>query len=247
MKLVNKVALVTGASSGIGQATAIELAKEGANIAANYFHNKEGVEETCRRIEEVGRKCISIKADVTKIDQVKEMVEKVLQEFGGVDILVNNSGGIIKRSYIAEMPEKLWDDMLDLNLKSIFLCSKEIIPHMIERKGGAIINLSSIAARTGGGRGAVSYAAAKAGVDGFTKGLAKELVDYGIRVNAIAPGIINTPFHKDPDVLAQLKEMIPMKRLGKPEEVAKLVVFLASEDASYITGRIFDVSGGIMI
>lgn len=247
MKLVDQVALVTGAGSGIGQATAIELAREGADIAANYFHSREGAEETCRKIKEMGRQCITIKADVTKAGQVEEMVRRVLQKFGKVDILVNNSGGIIERSRIAEMSEKLWDDMLDLNFKSVFLCSKAVIPHMVKSKSGVIINLSSIAARNGGGRGAVSYAATKAGVDGFTKGLAKELVADGIRVNAIAPGIIDTPFHKDPDVLAQFTAMIPMKRLGKPEEAAKLIVFLASNDASYITGRVFDVSGGIMI
>lgn len=247
MKLAGKVALVTGASGGIGQATAIELAREGADVAANFFHSKEKAEKACRKIEGIGRRCMIVKADVTKAVQVENMVKIVLEEFGRVDILVNNSGGIIERSRIAEMAETLWDNMLDLNLKSMFLCSKAVIPNMAKRKDGIIINISSIAARNGGGRGAVPYAAAKAGVDGFTKGLAKELVDNGIRVNAIAPGIIDTPFHKDPDVLASFTPMIPMKRLGKPEEAAKLIVFLASEDSSYLTGRVFDVSGGIMI
>jgi len=247
MKLAGKVALITGASGGIGQATAVEIAREGADIAANYFHDSKKAAKTCSMVKAIGRQCITIKADVTKAVEVKDMVERVLKEFGRVDILINNAGGIIERKQIVKMPETLWDNMLDLNLKSAFLCSKAVIPDMIKRKNGTIVNISSIAARNGGGRGAIPYAAAKAGIEGFTKGLAKELVADGIRVNAVAPGVIDTPFHKDPDVLASFKPMIPMKRLGKPEEVAKLIVFLASGDSSYITGRVYDITGGIMI
>lgn len=249
MILEERSALVTGAGSGIGQATAIELAKEGADVAVNYFHSKEGAEKTASRVKEIGRRCITVKADVTKIEQVNEMVEKVLKEFGKIDILVNNSGGIIQRSSVKEMSEKLWDDMLDLNLKSAFLCSRAVIPQMVSRKSGNIINFSSIAGRNGGGPGAIAYATSKAGIDGFTKGLAKELVDEGIRVNAVSPGVIDTPFFKNTprEIVNKFAAGIPMKRLGKPEEIAKMIVFLVSENASYITGRVFDVTGGIMI
>lgn len=247
MKLSGKVALVTGASGGIGQATAVELAKEGADIAANYFQSKEKAGETHRRVEATGRRCITVKADLTKADEAENMVETVIKEFGKIDILVNNSGGIIQRSPIAQMTEELWDQMLDLNLKSMFLCSRAVLPHMLKRESGNIINISSTAARDGAGPGAVPYAVAKAGVDGFTKGLAKEGMTKGIRVNAIAPGDIKTPFHKDPKLLAKFEAGIPMGRLGRPEEIARVVVFLASEDSSYITGRIIDVSGGVMI
>jgi NAD(P)-dependent dehydrogenase (short-subunit alcohol dehydrogenase family) len=247
MKLSGNVALVTGASSGIGQATAIELAKEGADVVANYFRHKENAEETAHQIQALGRRCITVQADVTKANQVENMVNNALKEYGKIDILVNNAGGIVKRYPIAETTEELWDQWLDFNLKSIFLCCRAVIPQMVHKKSGVIINISSVSARWGTGPGAVPYAAAKAGVEGFTRGLAKELADANIRVMCIAPGAIDTPFHTNRDFLESLKVHIPMKRIGRPEEVAKLIVFLASDDASYITGRVYDVNGGWMV
>ncbi len=247
MKLSDRVAIVTGASSGIGKATAIELAKEGADVVAGYFRHKENAEETCSKIQALERRGIPVKVDVTKADQVENMVNIALKEFGKIDILVNNAGGITGRSSIAEMTEEFWDEMLDYNLKSFFFCCRAAIPHIARNKSGVIINLSSIAARMGGAARGVPYATAKAGVEGFTRGLAKELASDNIRVIAVAPGATNTPFHKDPQILENFKPMIPMKRIGKPEEIAKVVVFLASDDASYITGGVFDVSGGFMV
>ena len=247
MKLDNEVALVTGAGSGIGQAVAIELSKEGAGVAVNYAHNEEGAKRTAKIIKEEGGRAILIKADVTKKDEVKNMVDSALKEFNHIDILVNNAGGIIARSPIAQITDELWDEMLGLNLESVFLCCRAVLPEMLGRKKGVIINTSSIAARTGGGPGAVPYATAKAAVDGFTRGLAKEVAAQGIRVTAIAPGVIDTPFHKDRELMAKFAASIPMGRVGEPVEIAKMVVFLASDDASYITRGIFDVSGGYVI
>jgi len=185
MNFMGKTALITGASSGIGQATAIELAKRGANVVINYFHNKKGIEKTAQFIKAEGKRYLAIKADVTQSDQVNNMVKKALEQFIKIDILVCNTGGIIERSKIADMSEDLWKDMLNLNLNSAFFLCKALIPQMKKIKNGNIITLSSIAGRNGGGPGAVAYATTKAAIDGFTKGLAKELVSEVIRVNAV--------------------------------------------------------------
>jgi len=188
-----------------------------------------------------------IKADVTRKNEVKNMVDSALKKFNHIDILVNNTGGITGRSPITEITDELWDEMLALNLESVFLCCRAVLPEMLARKKGVIINISSIAARTGGGPGAVPYATGKAAVDGFTRGLAKEVAAQGIRVNAIAPGVIDTPFYKNRGLMAKFAASIPMGRVGRPVEIAKMVAFLASDDASYITRGIFDVSGGYVI
>jgi 3-oxoacyl-[acyl-carrier protein] reductase len=247
MKLSGKVALVTGASSGIGMETAVEFANQGSDVIANYFRNQEAVEEICKRIQKMDRQCLPVQADVTKAEQVQNMVNTGLEKFSKIDILVNNAGGILGRSTIADMTDQLWDEQLNLNLKSIFYCCRAVIPQMVSNKDGVIINLSSIAARMGGAAGGVPYATAKAAVEGFTRGLAKEVADDNIRVVAIAPGAINTPFHKDPKILEGFKPMIPMKRIATPDEVAKVIVFLATDDASYVTGTVYDVSGGFMV
>jgi 3-oxoacyl-[acyl-carrier protein] reductase len=247
MKLSGKVALVTGASSGIGLETAIEFGNQGADVIANYFRNKEAAEETCKRIREMDRRCLTVQADVTNADQVQNMVNTALETFGKIDILVNNAGGITGRSTIAKMTDELWDEQLNFNLKSIFYCCRAVIPHMVSNKRGVILNLSSIAARMGGAAGGVPYATAKAAVEGFTRGLAKEVADDNIRVLAIAPGAVNTPFHKDPKILEGFKPMIPLKRIATPDEIARVVVFLATDDASYVTGTVYDVSGGFMV
>lgn len=244
MKLEGKVGLVTGAGSGIGRATAIELSKKGANIVVNYAHNEEGAKKTVKAIEEGGCQAILIKADVTKKSEVQNMVDSALKKFGHIDILVNNSGGIIERSYIAEITDELWNKMLALNLQSVFLCSRAVLPHMIKRQKGAIVNLSSIAARSGGGPGSVPYVTAKAAIDGFTRGLAKEVAAEGIRVIAVAPSIIDTPFHRDRELMAKFAASIPMDRMGTVHEVAKVIAFLATDNASFVTGTTVDVTGG---
>lgn len=246
MKLKNKVALITGASSGIGQAAAIDMAKEGAKVVIGYYHNEEGAKKTLKSIEDIKGKGILIKADVTVKEQVEELVLRTINEFGPIDILVNNAGGIIERSPIAEITDKLWDDMMDLNFRSAFLCVRAVLPDMEKRKTGSIVNLSSTAAQGGIGFGAVPYGASKGGVEGFTLALATELVSKGIRVNAVTPGTIDTPFYKNTprEVFIPMTKKAPMGRIGKPEEVAKVITFLASDDASYITGSVFKVAGG---
>jgi 3-oxoacyl-[acyl-carrier protein] reductase len=249
MDLKEKVALITGASSGIGQAVAIELAKNGANIVVNYCHSVNGAKQTVNQIDQTGQLSLMIQADVTKEDQVKSMVQKVIDTFGRIDILIANSGGIIERAKIAEMSNQLWHSMLDLNLTSVFMTCRAVIPYMLEQHYGNIITISSIASKSGGGPGAVPYATAKAAIEGFTKGLAKELIDEGIRVNAVSPGVIKTGFFRNTpaDVVKKFEASIPMKRMGKPEEVAQLVHFLVSNQASYITGMVYDITGGMMV
>lgn len=247
MKLLNKVALVTGSSSGIGYATALALAREGANIAVNYFHNKQGAQEVADKIKALGRQVLIFKADVSNSNEVNEMIRTVVDRFKRIDILVNNAGSHIQRSSVLEMTENLWDRTIDVNLKSVFLCSKAVIKIMLKQGSGRIINISSISAQNGGGRGATAYAAAKAGEIAFTKGLAKEVALSGITVNAITPGCIDTPIHKKfstPEVIKQTIQLVPLRRIGRPEEVAAVVVFLSSDEASYIIGETINVNGG---
>ena len=249
MSLTGKVALITGASSGIGQATAIELARDGADIAVNYFHSEEGAKATAEEIKKTGQNCILVQADVTREKAVNEMVKKVIDHFGHIDILVANSGGIIERAKVDETSNPLWQAMMDLNLNSVFMTCRAVIPHIIKQPSGSIITVSSIAANNGGGPGAVAYATSKSAIEGFTRGLAKELMEDGIRVNAISPGVIKTGFFKNtpPEVVNKFEESIPMKRMGRPEDVAHLIHFLVSEQANYITGKIYKITGGMMI
>lgn len=247
MKLQNKVALVTGSSSGIGYAIALALAREGANIAVNYLHNEQGAQEVANKIEALGCQVLIFKADVVDSNEVNEMIGTVVERFKRIDILVNNAGSHIQRSSVLEMNENLWDRTLDVNLKSVFLCSKVVMKTMLKQKSGKIINISSISARNGGGIGATAYAAAKAGVIAFTKGLAKEVALSNITVNAIAPGCIDTPIHKKfstPEIIKQTIQLIPLRRVGRSEEVAAVAVFLSSDEASYITGQTIDINGG---
>ncbi len=248
MELKGKVALITGASSGIGQATAIELAKNGADIVVNYCHSLEGAERTKKEVEKTGQRALLVQADITKDEQVKSMVQKAIDAYGRIDILIANSGGIIERAKIGEMSNLLWHNMMDLNLNSVFMTCREVIPYMLKQKAGSIVTITSIAAQNGGGPGAVPYATSKAAIEGFTRGLAKELIDEGIRVNAVSPGVIHTGFFKNTpsEVVKKFESGIPMKRMGNPEEVAQLIHFLISEKASYITGMIYGITGGIL-
>jgi len=245
--LTGKVALATGASSGIGAATAVLLAGLGARVAIGYHSNPDGAEEVRSKIAAAGGTAIAIRADVTRADEISSLAGTVAAQLGPIDILINNAGSLMQRMRILEVKEEAWDEIQDLNLKSAVLCSQAVAPSMIERKQGAIINVSSIAGRNGGGPGASAYASAKGGLISFTKALAKELAPHGVRVNAVSPGVIDTPFHErfsTPEMMRNFVSAIPLGRVGTPMECAQVIVFLASDAASYIVGETIEVNGG---
>ena len=247
--LLGKVALVTGASRGIGAGVATVLARYGADVGVNYVHGKQQAEAVCKRIDLLGRKAHLVQADVTDRHAVQNMVAEVEQALGPISILVNNAGHNPVRTII-EINDDDWDWVLDLNLKAYFRCTKAVIGGMIERKAGRIINITSISGQRGGLSGDVDYSAAKAGIMGFTRALARWAAPYGILVNAIAPGYIVTEHLMevvDPERLAKRKEDIPLKRLGTAEEVGEVVAFLAGPGSTYIVGEIMTVNGGIHI
>ena len=243
----NKVGLITGASSGIGAATAELLAEMGALVAIGYHQNEAGAEAVRTRIVKAGGRAIAIRADVRDPDQILPLVTQAAAELGPIDILVNNAGSLVERQKIAAMTPRRWDEVMDLNLKSAMLCSQAVTPSMIERKGGAIVNVVSIAGRTGGGPGAGAYAAAKAGLIALTKAMAKELAPHRVRVNAISPGVIDTPFHEvfsTPEMMSGFAASTPLGRVGTPGECASVIAFLASDAASFIVGETIEVNGG---
>ena len=247
LDLKNKVALITGASSGIGAATAELFAEMGALVAIGYHQNEAGAEAVRTRIVNAGGRAITIRADVRDPDQILPLVTQAVAELGPIDILVNNAGSLVERQKIAEMMPKRWDEVMDLNLKSAMLCSQAVTPSMIERKRGAIVNVVSIAGRTGGGPGAGAYATAKGGLIALTKAMAKELAPHGVRVNAISPGVIDTPFHEvfsTPEMMSGFAASTPLGRVGTPGECASVIAFLASDAASFIVGETIEVNGG---
>lgn len=243
----NKVALVTGASSGIGRATAREFARVGAKVAVHYNVSKKDAEDVVSAIVADGGEAITIQADVSRKEEVDRMVKTTLDSFGTIDILINNAGALIKRQNLEDMEEALWDEVMNVNLKSIFLVAQSVIPVMKAKKYGKIINLTSIAARNGGGVGAGHYSASKGGILTLSKNMAKELAPHGIHVNAISPGIIETRFHErftSPELFNKFKEQVVLKRAGTSEEVAWPILFLCSEYASYIVGETIEINGG---
>ena len=247
MDLTGNTALVTGASSGIGAATAMLFAELGAKVALGYFHNEKGALETRDHIRAGGGTAIAIRADLHHPEEARELMAAAAAEVGPIDILVNNAGSLVKRMKIGEVTEADWNDVMDLNLKSAAFCTQHAAPGMVERKRGAIINIVSIAGRNGGGPGAGVYAAAKAGLIALTKSQAKELAPYGVRVNAVSPGVIDTPFHEvfsTPEMIQTFVKGIPLGRTGKPAECAQAIAFLASDASSYVVGETIEVNGG---
>ena len=247
MKLKNRISLVTGSGRGIGRAIALEFAKEGSTVFINDI-NKENAEETCRLIKEKGGKSFLIIADVGIYSEVKKMFENIYSNAGKIDILVNNAA-IIRDKTLHNMETKYhWDDVIQLNLTSVFYCCREAIISMRENMYGRIINMASVIGLCGN-FGQTAYAASKAGVIGFTKSLAYEGALKGITVNAVAPGFIETDMIKEipTEVRVRIEERIPIKKFGQPEDVSKLVAFLASDDASYITGQVIGINGGFLM
>ena len=245
--LKGKCALVTGASRGIGKAIALKLASLGANLVLNYRSSEAEALEVEKEIKDMGVDAISVKGDISKIEDVENLVSAAKEKFGAVDIMVNNAG-ITKDTLILRMKEEDFDKVIDVNLKGVFNCLKTITPVMVRQKHGKIINLSSVVGISGNA-GQVNYAASKAGVIGMTKSLAKELGSRGINVNAVAPGFIETDMT---EVLGdkykeEIKKNIPLKKLGKPEDVAEVVAFLASESSDYVTGQVIHVDGGMLM
>ncbi len=248
--LNGKVAVVTGASSGIGRATAEALAANGARVAINFHRNEAGAESARAEIISRGGSAIAVQADVTRASEVESLVERTVIEFGPIDILVNNAGSLVERLRILELTEERWDEVIDLNLKSAFLCCRAVAASMMERKTGSIINVSSIAGRNGGALGSIHYSTAKGGLITFTKGLAKELAPFGVRVNAVSPGVIDTLYHEQfssPEIMKTYAGMIPLGRIGTPDEVAKVICFLASDAASYLAGETIEINGGMFM
>ncbi len=247
MRLKGKVAIVTGGARDIGRAIAIQLASEGAKVAINYYDEPENAEETVKLIKEAKGESILVQGDMTKTEDIKRLVAETQKAFGQeIHILANVAGGLVGRKTITEMEESFWDFLMTLNLKSVFLVTKEVVSFM--PAGSSIINFSSIAARDGGGPGASAYAAAKGGVMTYTRSLAKELGPKGIRVNAIAPGMISTKFHDTftkPEVRVNVANATPLRREGQAKEVGDLVAYLASDESSFISGTNIDINGGL--
>lgn len=247
MSLKDKIALVTGGTRGIGREIALELAKKGANVAITYTSNKEKALAVVNEIKQNGVNTIAVKANVANSEEVTNMVKSIEEQLGTIDILVNNAG-ITKDNLLIRMNEEEWDSVLDVNLKGVFLCTKAVARSMMKKRYGKIINISSVVG-VNGNIGQGNYSASKAGVIGFTKSIAKELATRGIRVNAIAPGFIETDMTKvlKDEIKNEMLNNIPLKTFGKPRDIANLVLFLASEDSDYITGEIIKVDGGIAI
>ena len=244
---MNKVAFITGATRGIGRQIAITLAKEGFDIAINYRKENEDLENIKKQIKELNVRCLPVKGDVSIFDDTANMVNQIINEFGKIDVLVNNAG-ITKDALLMRMKKEDFEDVINVNLVGTFNVTKNVIPYMIKQRSGRIINISSVVG-VSGNAGQTNYSASKAGIIGFTKSLAKEVASRNIFVNAVAPGFIETQMT---DVLKQevkeeIAKNIPLRRMGTPEDVANVVKFLAGEQSSYITGQVINVDGGMLM
>ncbi|NJB87111.1 3-oxoacyl-[acyl-carrier protein] reductase [Lewinella marina] len=246
-KLKGKVAVVTGGSRDIGRAISLKLAREGASVVVNYFSSEAGARETVREIEAGGQRAIAVRADVSKLEEIDRLKAETVAAFGDrVDILVNNAGGLFARKTLSEFDEAFFDLVMNVNFKSTVFVSQAF--ESLMGRGGAIVNLSSQAARDGGGGGSALYSASKGAVTTFSRAMAKELGPKGIRVNAVCPGLIGTKFHDDftqQEVRTAVAAKTPLQREGAAEEVADLVAYLASDEASFITGGNLDINGGL--
>ncbi|RAU07006.1 beta-ketoacyl-ACP reductase [Bacillus pumilus] len=245
--LTNKTAVVTGASRGIGRSIAIDLAKNGANVVVNYSGNEAKANEVVEEIKALGQQAFAVKADVSNAEEVQALMKQAIDTFGSIDILVNNAG-ITKDNLLMRMKENEWDDVININLKGVFNCTKAVTRQMMKQRSGRIINLASVVGVCGN-PGQANYVAAKAGVIGLTKTTAKELATRHITVNAVAPGFISTDMTDklDENVQTEMLKQIPLARFGAPEDISNVVVFLASEGAGYITGQTIQVDGGMVM
>ena len=248
MRLDGKAAVITGAGQGLGRGYALEFAKQGADIVVNDV-NIDSANSVVKEVEEIGRKAIAVKAAVNSKEEAQKLIDTAIKTFGKVDILVNNAG-ITRTAMLHKMTQQEWDQVISVNLTGVFNCLQAVASHMIERKYGKIVNVTSVAGIRGT-MGQINYGAAKAGVIGITKSAARELARYGINVNAVAPGVIETAMteviRSTPKFKDKFMSEIPLGRFGQPEDVAKVAAFLASDDANYVTGQVISVDGGIIM
>lgn len=244
---MNKIVLITGATRGIGKQIALTFAESGYDVAINYRTENEDLKNTKKEIEEKNVKCLAVKGDVSKFEDCEKLVKEVIQEFGKIDVLVNNSG-ITRDTLLMRMKKEDFEQVIDTNLIGTFNVTRNVIPYMIKARYGKIINISSVVGISGN-VGQTNYSASKAGVIGFTKSLAKEVASRNILVNAVAPGFIETQMTDvlKEDVKEEISKIIPLKRMGSSKDVANVVKFLASEESSYITGQVINVDGGMLM
>lgn len=250
MRFSGEVAWVTGSSKGIGRAASIGLAEQGCDVVVHYNSSEDDAQEVEEQIRTLGRDVLLLTGDVTDAADVRRMVREIEDHYGRIDILVNNAGSMVKRATLAEMTEDVWGRVMDVNLKSVYLCSQAVLPMMKRQGGGRIINMTSVSARDGGSPSSLAYSTAKGGVSTLTRAMAKELVADRILVNGVAPGRIDTPFHDEFTTVEKREkaaQSIPLGREGTPEEVVGAILFLASSQANYVVGEIIEVNGGILM